>query len=86
MCEDSDELLSNSLDLPFPFICFATVMLSSLLKCLYLFNHLDANGNPITETIQSVVVTDSSGNAVTGNISPYYIILLIKIHDGIKKI
>ena len=52
-------------------------MLSSLFKCLYLFNYLDANGNPITETIQSVVVTDSSGNAVTGNISPYYIILLI---------
>ena len=27
---------------------------------------LDASGNPVTETIQSVVVTDSSGNPVTG--------------------
>ena len=27
---------------------------------------LDASGNPVTETIQSVVVTDSSGIPVTG--------------------
>ena len=29
-------------------------------------NFLDISGNPVTETIQSVVVTDSSGNPVTG--------------------
>ena len=32
--------------------------------------YLDSNGNPVTETIQSIVVTDSSGNPVTGKV--YY--------------
>ena len=31
------------------------------------YNNLDASGNPVTETVQSVVLTDSSGNPVTGN-------------------
>ena len=26
----------------------------------------DASGNPVTETVQSVAVTDASGNIVTG--------------------
>ena len=30
--------------------------------------HLDVGGNPVTQVIQSVGVTDSSGNPVTGNI------------------
>ena len=30
---------------------------------------LDSNGNPVTETIQSIVVTDSSGNPVTGKVN-----------------
>ena len=28
-------------------------------------NYTDASGNPVTESIQSVVVTDPSGNPVT---------------------
>ncbi len=28
--------------------------------------YLDANGNPVTESVQSVAVTDASGNPVTG--------------------
>ena len=32
----------------------------------FILTLLDASGNPVTETIQSVVVTDASGNPVTG--------------------
>ncbi len=31
-----------------------------------ILNILDSSGSPVTETIQSVVVTDASGNPVTG--------------------
>ncbi len=29
-------------------------------------SYLDASGNPVTQQLQSVVVTDASGNPVTG--------------------
>ena len=37
-------------------------------KIIYFF-YIDTSGNPVTETVQSILVTDSSGNPVTGNIN-----------------
>ena len=35
-------------------------------KNLQLNFFLDASGNPVTQQVQSIVVTDASGNPVTG--------------------
>ena len=41
---------------------------------------LDASGNPVTEQLQSVVVTDASGNIVTGML--YINFLRIPVYDN----
>ena len=55
-------------------MCFFVVFginytIISILRLKYkIILNLDASGNPITEQVQSIVVTDASGNPVTGKI------------------
>ena len=64
-----DHPLLNSVSFPPPPPNKSNSWMSTWFYLLFIwsnFFYVDVSGNPVTETIQSVVVTDASGNPVTG--------------------